>query len=128
MNHKKNRLLEINTGIKTKTVFVKNLLSSLIKNGKVTTTPKRAKVLKSEADKFFSNLLNICKRFDDAKDAKRECIRYVKLMIYGEDDGKKVINTLLPKYQETKQKSFVADYKVGYRTGDATPKILVKLI
>jgi ribosomal protein L17 len=128
MRHQKNRLLELSTGAKERRIFVRQLLTSLIRNGKVVTTPKRAQILKAEADSFFSQLLNIATRYPDEKDGKRECIRYVQSIIYGEEDGKKVISTLLPKYKDLKGKSFVADYKVGFRVGDASPKIMIKLI
>lgn len=128
MRHQKNRLLELNTWIKKKEVFIKTQLSSLIKNGKLTTTSKRAKVLKAHADAFFSKLLQTSQNYKDEKDAKRECIRLVKTMVAGEDTGKMVIATLLPKYQASKQQSFVADYKVGYRVWDASAKIMLKLL
>jgi ribosomal protein L17 len=93
------------------------MLTNLVKNGRVVTTPKRAKVLKAEADAFFSKLLNYSTRYDESS-AKRECIRYVKAVIFGKEEGKKVIEKMLPKYQESKQKSFVKDYKLGFRKGD----------
>ena len=129
MRHKKNPLIELSTGAKERRIFVRQLLTSLIRNGKVVTTPKRAKILKSEADAFFSKLIDISTRYKDEKDGKRECIRYVQSVIYGEEDGKKVIAKLLPKYKEAGNKSsFVADYKVGFRVGDASPKIMLKLL
>lgn len=128
MRHKKNKLLELHTGAKNRYVFVRQLLTNLIKNGKTTTTPKRAKVLKSEADSFFSTLIKITKKLDE-KDAKRECIRYIKSQIFGEAEGKKVLNVLLPKYKESwATSSFVADYKLGFRVGDGVQKILLKLL
>jgi ribosomal protein L17 len=103
-------------------------LTNLIKNGKTTTTPKRAKVLKSEVDAFFANLVRISKKLEE-KDAKRECIRYVKSRIFGEAEGKKVINVLLPKFLEAGMTtSFVADYKLGHRVGDGVQKIMLKLL
>jgi len=121
-------MLELHTWAKTRHVFVRQLLTNLVKNGKITTTPKRAKVLKAEADAFFAHLIDLTKRLDE-KDAKRECIRYVKSAIYGEDEGKKVIQTLLPKYKESgATSSFVADYKLGFRVGDGVQKILLKLL
>ena len=108
---------------------MRQILSSLIRSGKVVTTLKRAKVLKSQADAFFARLIKMTKMYKDEKDAKRECIRYVKAEIYGEEDGKKVIEVLLPKYKEAGlTSSFVADYKVGTRVGDAAPKVMIKLI
>ncbi len=128
MRHQKKRLLKVDTGAKKKSVYLRVLLTNLIKNGKLTTTQKRAKVVKADADHFFSKLLEITARFADEKDAKRECIRYVTSIIYG-DEGKKVIDTLLPKYiQEGRKTGFVAAYNLGFRFWDAAPKLLLKLL
>ncbi len=121
-------MLELHTGAKKRDIFVRQLLTNLIKNGKTTTTPKRAKVLKAEIDTFFADLVKMNKKLE-AKDAKRESIRYIKARIFGEDEGKKVLNVLLPKYIESgSTSSFVADYKLGYRVGDGVQKVMLKLI
>lgn len=128
MRHQKKRLLKVDTGVKTKAVYLRVLLTNLIKQGKLTTTQKRAKVVKAEMDHFFSKLLEITARFADEKDARRECIRYITSVIYG-DEGKKVIDVLLPKYvQEGRKTGFVALYNLGFRVGDAAPKVLLKLL
>lgn len=119
--------MQVNTGVKSKSVFMRMQLSSLLRAGKLTTTPKRAKVLKAYTDEFFSTLLNISAKYEE-KDATREAIRFVKSVVYGEAEGKKVIETLLPKYKEEKRKSgFTTEYKLGYRVGDASQKIMLKL-
>lgn len=65
----------------------------------------------------------------EAKDAKREAIRYIKSVVYGEAEGKKVMEVYVPKYiAEWAKSSYVADYKLGFRVGDAAAKILLKLI
>jgi len=109
-------------------MFIRSLLTSLVKYDAVTTTAKRAKVLKSEADSFFAKLVAQFAKYENEKDAQRECIRIVKSEIFGEEEGKKVIQDLLPKYREAnKTTSFVEDYKVGFKAGDASLKVLVKL-
>lgn len=127
MRHQDNKLLQLNTGNQKKSVFIRTLLSNLIRTGAVTTTPKRAKVLKAEADSFFSRLVRIDSKYEE-KDARRECINIVKATIYWEVEGKKVMETLLPKYREMKWKSFVANYKIWFRKWDGSEKILIKLI
>ncbi len=128
MRHQDNKMLELHTGAKKRHIFVRQLLTNLVKNGKTTTTPKRAKVLKSEIDSFFANLVKMNKKLDP-KDARRESIRYIKSIIFGEAEGKKVLNVLLPKYIESgSTSSFVADYKLGFRVGDGVQKILLKLL
>ena len=128
MRHQKNKLLELRTGEKNKAIFIRQLLTNLVKNGKITTTEKRAKVLKSEANAFFSRLVRLSKTLEP-KDAKRECDRFIKSVIYGEAEGKKVMAVYVPKYiAEWAKSSYVADYKLGFRVGDAAAKILIKLI
>jgi large subunit ribosomal protein L17 len=128
MRHRINKLKQLNTGAKKKDVFIRNLLTSLVKRGKVTTTPKRAKVLKAEADSFFSKLVKTHNRYDEENASRRECIRIIKATIYGEDEGKKVINELLPKYIADKNQSFVRTYKIGFRKGDSAPTTMLKLM
>lgn len=128
MRHKNNKMLELHTGAKKRQIFVRQLLTNLVKNGKTVTTPKRAKVLKAEVDSFFANLVRMSKKLDE-KDAKRECIRYIKSQIFGEAEGKKVLNVLLPKFiADWATSSFVADYKLGFRVGDGVQKIMLKLL
>jgi ribosomal protein L17 len=121
-------MIELDTGAKKRQIFVRQLLTNLVKNGKTTTTPKRAKVLKSEVDSFFAHLVRLHKKLDP-KDARRESIRFIKSQIFGEPEGKKVLNILLPKYIEAgNTTSFVADYKLGFRVGDGVQKIMLKLL
>jgi len=129
MRHRNNKLLKLNTGSKKKTVFIRSLLSSLVAYNKVTTTPKRAKVLKAEADSLFSKLVQLYDAYENEKDAQRECVRVIKSTIYGEEAGKKLLNELLPKFRSSKKTSgFVADYKVWFRVGDWSLKVLVTIV
>jgi len=127
MQHRKNALLEINTGVKSKWVYIRQMLTNLVKNGKVTTTSKRAAVLKAEADELISRLVTNTEKYEE-KDAKRENIRLIKSVIYSEAEWKKLLNDLLPKYVESGKKSwFVCTYKLWYRLWDGAEKVLVKL-
>ena len=103
------------------------MLTNLVRNGKVTTTSKRAAVLKAEADALIGRLISNTKNYSEA-DAKRENIRLIKSVIYSEAEGKKLLNDLLPKFVESgKMYGFVCTYKLGYRLWDGAEKILVKL-
>ena len=127
MQHRKNALLEINTGVKSKWVYIRQMLTNLVRNGKVTTTSKRAAVLKAEADALIGRLISNTKNYSEA-DAKRENIRLIKSVIYSEAEWKKLLNDLLPKFVESgKMSGFVCNYKLGYRLWDGAEKILVKL-
>ena len=127
MQHRKNALLEINTGVKSKWVYIRQMLTNLVKNWRVSTTSKRAAVLKAEADALIARLITNTTNYSEA-DAKRENIRLVKSVIYSEAEGKKLLNDLLPKYVESGKKSgFVCTYKLWYRLWDGAEKVLVKL-
>lgn len=113
----------------TRSNVIRTMLTNLVREGHMTTTSKKAKVIKSEADSFFARLVSMTDRYADEKDAKREAIRYVKSTIFGEAEGKKVINEILPRLrQEGKKSGFIASYKLGYRSGDGAEKILLRVI
>lgn len=129
MRHKKKRIAELRTWIQKKQNVVRNLITSLIKDGQLTTTPKRAKVLKSEIDKFFSRLLRQFDMFDNEKDQKREVVKLIKSIVYTENEWKKVADDLLIKYRERGIKSwFTRDFKLWPRSWDNVEKILIRLI
>ncbi len=129
MRHNHKQTIKLNTWVKKKSVFKREMLTNLIKSGKVVTTPKRAKVLKADADAFFSHLIDLSTRYKDKKDGRREAIAYTKSLIFGKEQGKKVMDVYLPKYLEDYKKwaSFVENYKLGWRKGDAVEKIMIKL-
>lgn len=128
MRHKKKRTLELSTGVQRKDNVIRTLLTNFITHGEMITTPKRAKVLKAQADGFFARLVKISTKYDKAQ-AKRESIRIVKDILYTDVAGKKVIYEFLPRYLEEKRTTgFVTDHKLGFRPGDASEKILLKLV
>ncbi len=129
MRHKYNQLLQMNTWDQKATLIIRNLMTSLVKYWQIKTTAKRAKVLKSEMDKFFSRLVSLFDKYTDEKDVRREAIRYVKTLIFTEEEWKKVVNDLLPKYKDKGIKSwFIQDFKLGARPWDNAEVVLIKLI
>jgi len=128
MRHKKERVLQLNTGTKKKSVFIREMITNFVTHGRVTTTSQRAKVLKARTNSFFAKLVSISNRYKDKKDAKREVIRHAKTVLFG-DAGRKAVDVLLPKYLEAGTRdSFVETYKMGFRKGDAVQKIMLKLM
>lgn len=128
MRHKHKRILELNTGtIKTSTV-VRNMLTNLIENGKMQTTSKRSRVLKAFADSFFARLVRIQKTKEPA-DARRESIRYISSVVFGDTAGKKVLDEILPRFVEEGHTTwFVTNYKLWFRPWDGAEKVLVTLV
>ena len=123
-------MLDMRIGVyQTRSNVIKTMLTNFVREGHMTTSAKKAKVIKAEADAFFAKLVGFSTQYKDEKDAKREAIRYVKNMIAGEETGKKVISEILPRlHQEGKKSWFIASYKLGYRPGDGAEKILLRLI
>jgi ribosomal protein L17 len=116
MRHKHKQTIKLNTGIKKKSVFKREMLTNLVRTGRVVTTPKRAKVLKADADSFFAHLIDLSTRYENEKDGRREAVAYTKSIIFGNVEGKKVVDEYLPRYlEEKKRSSFVENYKLGVR-------------
>ncbi len=129
MRHKYNKFKQLSTGIQKRQSVIRNLLTSLVENGRIETTPKRAKVAKYEMDRLFAKLIRMYNNYEDKKDSIREIIREVKSVFYTENAGKKVVWELLPKYIDEKRNSgFVRIYRTGIRQGDAVTKMLIELV
>jgi ribosomal protein L17 len=127
MRHRYYKLNKLNTGVQKKSIFLRNLLTSLITHGTITTTSKRAQVLEAYANAFFAKLIGMTQKYEKA-DAQREMGREVKRLVLEEKAGKKVVQDLIPQYQQTQKASqFVSLYKLGPRKGDGAEEILVKL-
>ena len=90
MRHKVNRLIELETWSKTRSNFLRSLLTSLVKSGQLTNTTKRAKSLKQYSDELFWRLVRISDMYE-ASEARREHVRYIKSVIYWDDNSKKVL-------------------------------------
>lgn len=128
MRHKYNKLKQVDTWIQKKEIVFRNMLTSLIKNGQIKTTPKRAKVLISTTDKFLSSLMGLFDKYEE-KEVRRLAISKVKSYIMTRDEWKKVVDNLLPKYKEEWRKTwFTTTYKLWFRKGDGVEEVLVKLV
>ena len=128
MRHKKKRVLQLSTGVQKKDLVVRNLLTSLVTHGELVTTVKRAKVLKSEADKLIGRMVQFWATYDEAG-AKREADRLAKKVLFTEAAGKKLVGDIVPKYvNEEKISGYVMNVKLGLRPGDSAEKVLVRLI
>lgn len=128
MRHRHDKTLEFKTGVQKRSLVIRSLLTNLVKYGAIKTTSKKAMILKARADSFFAKLVTLMKS-DDQASGKREAIRLVKSQIFWEDEGKKVINEIVPMLVESgKNSGFVSDYKMGPRAGDAAEAVLVKIL
>ncbi len=129
MRHRYNRLLELNTGIQKKDNVLRNMITSLLVEKRITTTPKRAKVVKHEVEKLFSKLVKTYKRYSEKDVSKREVKKILDSILYNKDVVDEIINERLLNYIENGKVSwFVRNYKVWYRKGDAVEKIMIELV
>lgn len=127
-----------------KQLVIRNLLTSLIKHGQLVTTTKKAKVLKSFADKFFNSAKNIFLKYNNEQVIKNELIRLAN--IYLTNDGwpyrfgwkrkeskqlnvkEKFVDLIAPKLREVEFNTwYVQDYKLGLRKWDSGEQVLIKL-
>ena len=95
--------------------------------GHLTTTSKKAKVLISYANRFFSKLVSMNNTL--GINAPREISRWTKSMIFGNDEWKKVVAELLPQFVVRNfESSFLFHTKLGKRLGDAAEEIKIEIM
>jgi len=127
MRHRKKKTIELKiSSVQKKSLILRNMLTNLVRYGHVTTTSKKAFLLKAYADSFFARVVRTVNIW--AKDGRREAIRYIKSVVFTEPEWKKVIDELVPKFIEQKNKSYIADYKLGMRKGDSAEEVMLKII
>lgn len=97
--------------------MLRNLVTSLIKENRITTTETRAKEVKSIAEK----MVTLAKKGDLA--ARRQALAYM----YDEDVVKKLFDTVGPKYVD-RQGGYTRIVRTGHRRGDAAPMVILELV
>lgn len=129
MRKRYNRLLELNTGIQKKSNVLRNLITSFLENKRITTTPKRAKVLRFEMDKLLSKLVRTYNRYENKEDSLREVKRILTKTLYKKELINDVVdNKILTYVEEGRVSWFTRIYRVWVRSGDSVEKIMVELI
>jgi large subunit ribosomal protein L17 len=98
-------------------LMLRNLVTSLLKNGKIETTETRAKEAKKAAEK----MITLAKRGD--LHARRQVMAYVT----EETVVKALFDEIAPKYQD-RNGGYTRAYKLGPRRGDAAPMVLLELL
>ena len=130
MRHHYNRFLEVNSGVQKKSNLIRNMIASLIEHKRITTTPKKAKILRYEAEKLFAKLVKTYNRFDNKEDALREVKRILLANTFGGDKivNKAIDDKLMQYVQENRRSGFARLYRVGMRKWDNVEKVMVELI
>lgn len=118
MRHRSKKIVLNTTRRNHTTAIVRNLVTALLEHGRVTTTAKKAKILVSEAEKLISG----SKKRDNV-----HAIREAGKMIYKDEVAKSFFQTYLPTVEHVTS-GFVRTFRMGFRSGDNAPKVMVELI
>ena len=97
--------------------LLRNAVTSLVLQEKITTTETRAKEIGSIAEK----MITLGKRGD--LHARRQAASY----LMDDEATKKLFTTLAPRF-ETRQGGYTRITKVGFRRGDGAPMAIIELV
>lgn len=98
-------------------MLLRNIVTSLLREGRLQTTEPRGKELKRIADK----MITLAKRGD--LHARRQALAY----LLDEDVVTKLFKEIAPRYAD-RQGGYTRLVKIGYRRGDGAPLVLVELV
>ncbi|MBN2899130.1 MAG: 50S ribosomal protein L17 [Clostridia bacterium] len=98
-------------------LMLRNLVTSLLKEGRIETTVTRAK----EARRLAEKMITLAKRGD--LHARRQVLSFVT----DKEVVKVLFEEIAPKYQE-RNGGYTKIYKLGPRRGDAAPMALIELV
>ncbi|MDN5325418.1 MAG: large subunit ribosomal protein [Moorella sp. (in: firmicutes)] len=98
-------------------MMLRNIVTSLLKHGKIETTELRAKELKSLAEK----MITLGKRGD--LHSRRQALAY----LLDEDVVTKLFKDIGPRYAD-KNGGYTRIVKTGYRQGDGAPMVQIELV
>lgn len=98
-------------------MMLRNLVTSLLKHGRIETTEARAKETKKIAEK----MITLAKRGD--LHARRQVLAYVT----EKEVVKNVFDEIAPKFQD-RSGGYTRMYKLGPRRGDAAPMVILEII
>jgi len=97
--------------------MLRNLVTSLVIEERVTTSLARAKAARSLAERVITK-------------GKRDTVhsrRQVACMVYGSDAVKKVFNDLGPRFNQ-RPGGYTRILKLGHRSGDAAEAVILELV
>ena len=98
-------------------MMLRNLVTALLENGRITTTETRAKEIRSMAEK----MITLGK--ENTLHSKRQAISYLT----NKDVAFKLFEETAPKYTE-RNGGYTRIIKAGPRRGDAAPMAIIELV
>jgi len=99
--------------------MLRNLVTDLLREGRITTTEMRAK----EARRMAEKMITLGKRGEDNLHARRQALAY----IYDEDVVKKLFEEIAPSYDD-RQGGYTRILKLGPRRGDGSEEVYLELV
>ena len=99
--------------------MLRNLVTDLFREGRITTTEMRAK----EAGRQAEKLITVAKRGGDDLHARRQVLEYV----FDEDVVTKLFDEIAPGYEE-RQGGYTRILKLGPRQGDNAEVVYLELV
>jgi large subunit ribosomal protein L17 len=97
--------------------MLRNLVTDLLREGRITTTQMRAK----EAGRIAEKMITLGKRGD--LHARRQALR----VIYNEDVVQKLFDVIAPRYSD-RNGGYTRILKLGPRRGDAAEEVFLELV
>lgn len=98
-------------------LMLRNVVTSLIKNGRIETTEAKAK----EARRIAEKMITLAKRGD--LHARRQAMAYM----LDESVVKNLFDEIGPRYSD-RNGGYTRILKIGQRRGDASPMVLIELV
>ncbi|HAA90102.1 MAG: 50S ribosomal protein L17 [Thermoanaerobacterales bacterium 50_218] len=98
-------------------MMLRNIVTSLLREGRIETTEPRAKELRKLADK----MITLGKRGD--LHARRQALAF----LLDETVVKKLFDEIAPRYAD-RSGGYTRITKLGYRRGDGAPMVIVELV
>ncbi len=117
MRHQK-RVKKIGFSKAHRKSMLRNLAMNVIIHEKVKTTQAKAKAVAP----FIDKLINVGK-----KEGKLHVIRELDRLVNHESCARKIMEQLVDKYKD-RNSGYTRITKVGYRSGDAAPMVLIELV
>lgn len=116
MRHKSNKLT-IDRKAGPRKALLRTLAISLIENGKVTTTPTKAKAVQ----RFVEPLIT------KGKEKTPHTIRHIESKLSNKKAALYVVNELGPKFSK-REGGYTSTMKVGERKGDGAEQVILKFV
>jgi large subunit ribosomal protein L17 len=116
MRHRKT-VKKLNRNASQRKALLRNLVTELLRHGKIRTTMAKAKAMRSLTER----MITLGKRGD--LHARRQALR----VIQSKDVVHELFDTIAAKYAE-RQGGYTRIYKLGQRQGDAAPEALIELV